>query len=171
MILLNLKILAIASAAAFAVGSLSGTYLTNKYKNNVFEGRIIEQEREATRILNEEREKSRAIELQLSLEKDQLETEHAKKSKQIRDLNGKYIAAVNTGKRLRDPHAGKDCENGMSANSGTTPKSSSGGGPGILSAETSRFLLNEASRADQVLTDLSLCKAWVKQVTKALGKH
>ena len=123
------------------------------------------------RILNEERDKNKAIESQLSRDKDKLEIEYAKTTKKNRTLTDKYIAAVNTGKRLRDPNAGKGCENGVPADSGTPTKSLNGGTTGILSAEASRFLLNEASRADQVLTNLSLCKAWVKQVTEALHKN
>ncbi len=161
----------IAAAVAFTTGSVSGVYLTNKYKNNVFDGRIIEQEREATRLLNEEREKNKRVEIQLSQVKDQLEIEYVKSSKKIKSLNNKYTAAVDAGKRLRDPNARQSCDNGVSSNSGPSTKSTNGGGAGILSAEASRFLLNEASRADQVITDLALCKSWVKQVQAVLNKR
>lgn len=164
----DLKLIAIASAAAFSIGALSGTYITNKYKNGIFAQQILEQERQAALILEEERNRAIGIERKLSQEKDKLEIEHAKNANKIRTLTNQYTTAVNNGKRLRDPVPGKGCENGMSSDSRPSPESSSGGGTGILSAEASRFLLNEASRADQVLNDLSLCKTWVKQVKKSL---
>ena len=168
--IINFKLVFIATAVAFTTGSVSGVYLTNKYKNNVFDGRIIEQEREATRILNEEREKNRQVEIQLSQIKDQLEIEHVNSTKKIKALNNKYTAAVDAGKRLRDPYARSGCENGSTGNSKSSTKSTNGRGTGALSAEASRFLLDEASRADQVVIDLALCKSWVKEVQKTLNK-
>lgn len=170
--MMNLKFIIISTVMAFIVGSLSATYLTNKYKNAMFQEQIIAQEREATKILMEERERNRLVEISLAQEKDRLEIEYDNSSKKIRNLNNKYIAAVDAGKRLRDPKSksGSNCENGMPSNTRTPAQHANGGGAGVLSAEASRFLLNEASRADQVLTDLSLCKSWVKQVQKALKR-
>ncbi len=171
--MLNLKFIVIATIAAFMIGSFSATYLTNKYKNAVFREQILVQEREATRILMEERERNRSVEISLAQEKDRLEIEYDNNSKKIKTLNNKYIAAVDAGKRLRDPKSKPEpnCENGVSSNTRAPTQHANNGEAGVLSAEASRFLLNEASRADQVLTDLSLCKSWVKQVQKALNKR
>lgn len=164
----DIKLIAIASVIAFGVGSMSSAYITHKYKNAIFESKLIEQEREATRVLLAEQARNRQVEISLSQAKDKLELDYANVSKKNRTLNSKYIASVDAGKRLRDPNAGKSCGDGMSADSRSPARTAGNGGAGILSAEASRFLLNEASRADQVLTDLNLCKSWVRQVQKAL---
>ncbi len=168
MMLLNTKLAAIVAAISFGVGASSGAYLTNKYKNMIFSQQIIDQERQANELLAQEKEKALNIERGLAQERDRLEIEYAKNNQKIRTLNSRYNDAVNAGKRLRDPNSRACSEDRLPSNSGPTSQPNERSGAGVLSAEASRFLLNEASRADQVVNDLALCKAWVKQVKKAL---
>jgi hypothetical protein len=161
------SILAIVFAAA--ISSLASMHYTAKYKDGVYEQKIHEIEKAANEAIQKEKDRSLKTEHELIAARDNLEVKNAENEKRVKDLLAKYNSAVDSGVRLRDPGTRPSCQNAMPADS-AAPANASNGSGAELSEEASRFLLAEAARADAVVNELNLCKAWVKEVKETLDK-
>lgn len=156
---------------SISISSFLSYYFTAEYKDNKYQRIILEREKIANDELKKERERSLEVERNLVSIKDELEKENARKKKIINDLYRKYNDAISSGYRLRDPGAtSSNCSNGNSSDSKSPSRADFGGRGAELSEEASRFLLSEAARADEVVQELNLCKAWVREVKKKLDE-
>jgi hypothetical protein len=166
----NLKVTVLATIAAATASSSISIYYTAKYKDAVYTQRIAEIERIANEALRQEREHATQVEHELLATRDKLELAYAENEKRTKALLNKYNSAISAGHRLRDPGSRSSCQNASSTNSSSTTSTSGGTGT-ELSEEASRFLLHEAARADTVVEQLNLCKAWARTVKELLDRY
>jgi hypothetical protein len=156
-------------ATAF-ISSVVSIHYTAKYKDGEYAQKILETERKANETLQKEKDRANQTERNLIAIRDKLEVENAKNEKRIKELLSKYNAVVNAGGRLRDPGTRPSCQNTSSSDS-TATTNTAGGAGAELSEEASRFLLSEAARADTIVEQLNLCKAWAIEVKTTLEKY
>lgn len=166
----DIRTLLIAILASAAISGATAVYYTAEYKDGVYAQKLLEQERVANKTLQKEKDRASQTEHDLIATRDRLEITNAKNEKRIKVLLGKYNAVIDSGGRLRDPGARTSCPNAAPTDSGSSTDVASGTGA-ELSAEASRFLLSEAARADSVVGQLNLCKAWAEEVRAILEKH
>jgi hypothetical protein len=165
----DLKTSIIAIICAATLSSLASMHYTAKYKDGIYERKIQEIEKVANEAIQKEKDRSLETEHELIATRDKLEVKNAEDEKKVKDLLAKYNSAIDSGIRLRDPGARPSCQNTLSANPASAADSSNGSGA-ELSEEASRFLFSEAARADSVVNELNLCKAWVNEVKETLDK-
>lgn len=166
----NTKLIILAIIASAIISAATAIHYTGKYKDGIYARKILEIERAANEMIQKEKDRASKTEHNLLVARDKLEVANAKNEKRIKELLNKYNAIVNAGGRLRDPGSRPSCQATNSENSSAPTNVASGTGA-ELSAEASRFLLSEAARADSVVGQLNLCKAWAKEVRAALQKH
>ena len=156
--------LVIAAAIISSVSSCGTWKITKNYYKNQYDAQVAEIRRVELEQTERLREEAKAKEVELNKTKTELELQNEKQRRENKTLLDKYNAAIASGKRLRDP--GKSdtvhCPGNTSSASGTA--NASGGAE--LSAQASEFLLSEAGRADEIMRQLNLCKAWVQQTQK-----
>jgi type II secretory pathway pseudopilin PulG len=166
----DLRILLIATLSSAAISGGAATYYTARYKDGEYAQKLLEQERLANEALQKEKDRASQAERDFIAARDKLEIANAKNEKRIKDLTAKYNAAIDAGSRLRDPGARTSCSNASSEDSRSSADVANGTGA-ELSEEASRFLLSEAARADSIVGQLNLCKAWAAEVKAILENY
>lgn len=155
---------------AIIASTVISAHFTAKYKDGEYARKILEIERVANETLQKEKERASKTEHDLLATRDRLEVANAKNEKRIQDLLGRYNAVIDAGGRLRDPGARSNCPAAHSSDSTTSTDVADGTGA-ELSEEASRFLLSEAARADSIVGQLNLCKAWAEEVRTIFQKY
>lgn len=155
----------IAALISSGVTSCTTHKLTKNYYKTQYDAQVSEIKRVEMERTERLREEAIAKEAQMQKAKTELELQNEKQRQENKALLGKYNTLLADGKRLRDPGTRENTVH-CSGNTNSTSGTSATAGGAELSIQASEFLLSEAGRADEIMRQLNLCKAWVQQTQK-----
>lgn len=169
---ISVKVIAfIALCVALVLGT---AYLVDDYNDAKYSEK---ENRELIQVNKKLSEKTKEVlekQAQISNLQTQLEGYNVRENERVNEVLSHYISLINDGFRLRD--MGKNTR-GLSKGGGTTNSTSdtSNGGnlqtcSNELSREATEFLLEFATDADKVVTQLEVCQVYSNEIRRILTK-
>ena len=169
--MININTIVVACILSFLAGSISSWNVTKNHYTNKYELEITRIYADHEKRLLEETNLVLEAQQRLDALKEETVETNEQNQKKISQLHSRIDDLIKSGDvRLRDPNKTiTNCTSSSSTTISTSSSDDSGGDE--LPPETARFLWGEASRADSLVSKLTSCQQYVKQITQFVNNQ